>query len=299
MIPARVKEEEAKVFKNTLAKIVEAITPEKIISFGSRTDYYEYWSNFLPIGSSHHFTYHDLLIVTKSDDERREHEILEKISKYNKAPIRITAVVHSITAVNKAILEGSMFFVTMCHKGTVVYDTNNFPLAVPNKDLNELDLRLQTEKDWHQSFGLAQRFQKVAVNSAVDELHDIALLMLHQAVEHTCIAIIKYVTGYRPVTHNLNRLLWLMENFTFEGTAVFPQVTKEETELFNVLLRAYSDVRYKYDYKVSGNTVFTLIERVSLLMGVAEELYHKKRNSLLEHTPADDSISRFSKTKVL
>lgn len=66
-------------------------------------------------------------------------------------------------------------------------------------------------------------------------------------------------------------------------------MTKEETELFNVLHRAYSDVRYKEEYKVSGDTVLILIERVKSMLDFAEEIYQGKK-TWLESTLASDQI---------
>jgi len=282
MIPTHVREQERELFEETLAKIAKAIAPEKIICFGSRTNCEQMWSNFLEKGNIHHYAYYDLLIITKAGDERREHEILDKISKYNKAPIHITAVVHSITAVNTAIQKGNRFFVTLYYKDTVLYDNNNIPQALPNANLDKQELAISADKEWSKSFGLGEKFYKVAVTCVTDELYDIAVFMHHQA------AIIRYYTGYRPATHNLNRLLWLMENFTVEGTTVFPQVTKEETELFNVLLSAYSDVRYKQGYNVSGDAVLTLTERVNHLIEGIKQLHSKKKNSF---EPAQKSTS--------
>lgn len=76
-----------------------------------------------------------------------------------------------------------------------------------------------------------------------------------------------------------------------KGTGcIFPRITKEEAELFNILHRTYSDVRNKEEYKVSGDTVFILIERAKRLLDVAEEIYQGKK-AWLKSTLTSDQIN--------
>jgi len=218
MIPVNIKLDERKVFTDTLEKIVADIAPEKIICFGSRSAYHESWSNFLPIGNTNYFTYYDILIATKEGNDQKE--ILDKIAAYNKAPIHITALVHSIATVNKAILNGNPFFVTICKKGSIVYDSQNVALSIPDKELDVKKINNRAERHWQQLFGLAEVYFSRGDNTRWDR-NEIALFMFHQSVEYACQAIIKYCTGYRPMTHDLKRLLFLMENFIDEKIMVF------------------------------------------------------------------------------
>jgi HEPN domain-containing protein len=283
MIPTNIQHEEREVFTDTLAKIVKAIEPEKIICFGNRTDYYESWSSFRPKGSARYLAYYDILIITKEGDDRKDYEILNLIDAINEAPIHFTAVVRSIGAVNKAIREGSLFFVAMHNKAMTVYDNYNVPLAIPDGELDEQKLAGWADDDWNRLFTLAKKYHILAgmcVSRATDPLHDMSAFMLHQSVEVACRTIIRYYTGYRAETHDLRRLLWLMRNFTLEGENVFPQNTDEEIELIDTLDNAYSDVRYGHDYEVPVGVILTLLPRVRSFMEVAEKLYREKRHSL-------------------
>jgi HEPN domain-containing protein len=100
--------------------------------------------------------------------------------------------------------------------------------------------------------------------------------MLHQAVEHTCGALIRIFTGYRPNTHNLTRLLMMVESFTRHLHAVFPCMTREEKEIYAILQRGYLDARYKEDYTVPPAILQLLIERVGQLQTIAAGLYNEK-----------------------
>ena len=96
--------------------------------------------------------------------------------------------------------------------------------------------------------------------------------MLHQAVEHTCSALTRVFTGYRPNTHNLIRLMMLVESFTKEMTKVFPRVTPQDEEISRVLHRGYLDARYKDDYEVPSTTLKLLIDRVERLQELGKRL---------------------------
>lgn len=279
MIPINITLEERKIFTDTLEKIVSEISPEKIICFGSRTDYHESWSNFLPTGNMNYFTYYDILIATKEANVQKEHEILEKIAAYNKGPIHITALVHSMATVNKAILKGNPFFVTVYKKGMIVYDSENVPLSIPDKELDVKKLNIRAERHWQQLFGLAEVYFSRGLNTRWDQ-NEIALFMFHQSVEYACQAIIKYCTGYRPMTHDLKRLLFLMENFIDEKIMVFSdeQETKDIDTLFNI----YKDVRHCRKCKVYNPTIGIVRSRVRRFLEIVAKIHDEKKKLLKE-----------------
>jgi hypothetical protein len=90
--------------------------------------------------------------------------------------------------------------------------------------------------------------------------------MLHQAVEHICSVLINTSIGYRVTTHNLQRLLSLLENM-FPGVAEdLLGATVVEQQLFNLLNDSYSEVRYNEAFEVTPAQVETLYSRVSILV---------------------------------
>jgi uncharacterized protein len=52
-------------------------------------------------------------------------------------------------------------------------------------------------------------------------------------------------TGYKPKTHNLDKLKRYAKRFSEELEKVFPDNTPEEKHLFDLLKRGYIDARYK------------------------------------------------------
>lgn len=291
MMLSNIMEKERTAFADAVANIVASVAPEKMICYGRRMDYHESWSKFLPAVDAHCLSYYDMLIVTKETDEQRESEILRRIDACAKAPIHITALVHSIAAVNKEIRGGNAFFVAMYHKGMVVYDSKNIPLTIPDAELDEQKLARKAEKDWNQSSGLAEKYLTVAgmcVARATSDLWGISVLMAYEAAAHSCRAIIKYYTGYWAETPDLRRLLLLMKNFASAGEAVFPRGTQEETELFDALINAHNDKRHRDDYKVEPWIMGMARSRARHFVEVVEKLHEEKRNATLMQGQSGD-----------
>jgi HEPN domain-containing protein len=265
--------------RQAVSAIVTAFAPEKIICYGTRTWLTHTWSSFDPVLDSTMNTDYDLLIITKSGTKRREHEILDLVSQHSTPGSRIIAVAHSLCAVNEALEQGRPFFANIYKQGILVYDFSGIPLATPSV-CDNLEQSADIHAQWDQHFGLAVKFLEGASYYIASGSAALAVFMLHQATEHTSIALIKTCIGYRPSTHNLNRLLALTENFSEYPSYVFPQVSQEEIDLFNTLARAYSDVRYTETFKVSIEKAETLRQRVKDLQEIAVKLYNEKIQKL-------------------
>ncbi len=102
---------------------------------------------------------------------------------------------------------------------------------------------------------------------------DVALFHLHQSVEHTCSALIRCITGYRPSGHNIKRSLALVGNLTPVASNIFPCNTEEEISLLRLLDKSYSSARYDLDFIVKPEVVQTLHKRVIKLLSASEKIY--------------------------
>lgn len=270
-------------------KIVQVISPEKIICYGSRTHTFQDWTCFWE-GDGYKEcifpTTYDLLVITGEVDKRPEHDIIEIIEQQAEAmACNVTSIAQKITAVNEALASGSRFFTTIFHKGLLLYNGSGIPLTTPLQELGIDVIQSNIEAHWGQCFGLAQRFFTSAAHCLQDGWPEQAVFNLHQCVQHTCMALIRAFTGYRSNTHNLSRLLALVENFSFVPSTVFPCLTKEETHLFQLLSKAYSDARYNEQYTISADIAKILTERVKELLTIAEQLYKQKLLDLKESQP--------------
>lgn len=268
---------------NQLAQLVQKIAttiyPEKILCYGYRTSIYQDWSCFKENTGNQETikATFDLLVITNSDNKLADHEILQKIDQIVATlDCEVTTVVQPLEAANELIAKNSRFLTTIYHKAVLVYNAGNSALIAPPAAPSFDETIRKLETTWNKCFSVAERFYKTACFCLDNGWNEKAMFDLHQATQHTCMALLRVYTGYRSTTHNLSRLLALIENFSFIPSSIFPCITEEETALFNILNRAYSDARYKEDYIIPIDVANVLKKRVHQLLLVAEKLYNKK-----------------------
>ncbi|GAA3922658.1 HEPN domain-containing protein [Chitinophaga oryziterrae] len=271
-----------------IQRIVQAIYPVKIICYGYRTCTMDDWSCFFD-GDTHNKrinpTY-DFLIITNDEEKRAHYEIIE-IAEQQAFPMGCdtTIIVQQLNEANKALENGSRFISTVYRKGVMLYNGNGLPLSTPPDESDISVLKNLLEDNWHRRFGMSRRFLKTANYCFDNGWNEQTIFDLHQSVEHACVAIIRVYTGFRPTTHNLSRLLDLICNFSQELVTLFPRQTKEETDLFNTLNRAYSEARYNEKYTVTTEIAKILLGRVTTLLDLAEKFYDRKQLSLESSQP--------------
>jgi uncharacterized protein len=256
-----------------VSRIVAVVRTAKIFCFGIRRREFHSWSCFLERREKEPEFSFDLLVVTTVEERRQRFEVLDAIeTALAETRIATSVCVHSVEAVCQAIADGSMFFSTVCSSGMVLYQDTL------GSEACEVDCAMFNDVhdrggDWMRSYRLAGDFLRGALHFCSLGAGSIAVFMLHQAVEHTCIALSRLVMGYRPSTHNLRRLLAMTGNFTDIGCSKFPCNTAEEAALFFALSRAYSDVRYKEGFDVTEVNARILAERVRGFYEEAGKIY--------------------------
>jgi HEPN domain-containing protein len=267
-----------------IQKIVQAVHPEKIICYGVRVSRYREWSCFLENSEDmeHFHPSFDFLIISPVEEKRNGHDISQIAEQQYLPPVSICCISHKINSINDALVAGQPFFCSLYYNGILLYDAGRTALSGPGDPEKGKLKKDRAQSHWTRWYGLAQYFLKGAADSLAYGRSDLTVFMLHQAVEHTCIALIRVFTGYRPNTHNLSRLLTIVENFSPMLMTVFPCITKEENELFKILQKAYSDSRYKDEYEIPVEKVAVLTERVKELQAIAESLYTERLASYSE-----------------
>ena len=272
-----------------LVKIIaKSVHPNKVICYGHRITIMSDWNCFSEERNQEngvHPTY-DLLLIVDEDEKLPEHEIIQAVEqKVSPLDCDVTVVVQSLSAANKALENGNRFISNVYQNGVLIYDRDGDPLSVPPVKSDLEMLRSKIESDWNRCFDIAQCFLKKARYCFDNGWYEQGAFDLHQSAQHACMAILRAYSGYRSTTHNLSRLLGLIASFSYQPLAVFPCVTKEETNLFNTLNRAYSDARYNEKYVVPKETALILLRRVEDLLGIIQQLYEEKRISLKSSHP--------------
>jgi len=267
--------------------IANAIRPEKIILFGMYGTTVG-GPNFLAdskltdlMGS------YELLIVTRRGDRRFDYELQDIIENRCKCHTSVTVLVHDIDYVNKCLSEGHYFFSMIRRRATLLYDGGNIPLIEGARpDLKQI--RVVAEKDLERWGGQAKVFYRSALFNREQKELKIAVFLLHQAAEHMYQAIQLVFTGYKPCTHNLDKLRRYTNRFSIELATLFGRDGKDDDGLFRLLQQGYIDARYKEDYNITEETLDRLMDRVGTLLSIGERLCRNRLTSLDRMNGADD-----------
>jgi HEPN domain-containing protein len=246
--------------------IVKAVHPEKIILYGM------YGVDPLPVG-------YDLLIVTPRGQRRYDHEIQDIIENKCRMHASVTVLVHDIDHVNQRLSEGQYFFSLLKEEGVLLYDAGMVPLThAAYPDL--LRVRMTAQKDFDRWSHQARAFFDSAVFNQQKREYWLAVFLLHQAAEQIYQAILLAFMGYKPCTHNLDKLRRYTYRFSIELSLLFPRDGAGEDHLFKLLLTSYLDARYKEDYFITENELQELILRIEKLLAIARRICHNRFVSL-------------------
>jgi uncharacterized protein len=267
--------------------IVKAVDPEKIILFGSHATGRWVEDRYVEDHILHEYiSDYDILVITKQDDKRKDYEVQDIIKNRCRYKNPVIVIVHDIDYVNMMLGEGHYFFSDIEKEGVMLYDAGNTPLA-ERRPLTPAEMKRIAEEYFEQWYRSAKGFYDSAILiSGIDQLK-IAVFNLHQAAERTYNAIELVFTGYKPNTHNLEKLKHYTRNFSKELVAVFPEDTPYEVHLFDLLKRGYVDARYKKEYVITAEELQVLIERVGRLQEVADRICREKIGKFEK----DDTVS--------
>jgi len=262
--------------------IVQAIHPEKIILFGvygTESDGIPFNDPVLAERFPPGLKAYDLLVVTREGDRRSDYELQDIIENRCRDAAPVTVLVHDIGYVNKRIEEGHYFFTMVRKEAILIYDAGRTGLATPVvPDLARI--RMIAQRDFDRWRKQARAFFRSAEFNVDQGEWKIAVFLLHQAAEHIYQAILLAFMGYKPTTHNLDKLRRYTNRFSIELACLFPRDSAEEDRLFRLLISGYVDARYKEDFEITGQEVALLTERIRRLLEIAESVCRNRLLSL-------------------
>jgi uncharacterized protein len=249
--------------------IVHAVHPEKIILFGVYSAGAEaaLFTASLPAG----LRAFDLLVITREADRRSDYELQDIIENRCRNEVPVTVLVHDISYVNQRIAEGHYFFSMIREEAIMLYDAGKTELVTAGvPDLPRI--RMMAQQDFDRWRRQAWAFFRSAEFNLGHEEWKIATFLLHQAAEQMYQAILLAFMGYKPTTHNLDKLRRYTNRFSIELTLLFPRDNEEEDRLFRLLVSGYVDARYKEDFVISRSDIKILTERIRRLLEIAERI---------------------------
>ncbi len=269
-------EHKQKQLREITGIIVKAVDPEKVILFGSHATSRWVEHRYTEGGITYEYiSDYDILVITKSGENRKDYEVQDLIENRCVYKTPVTVITHDIDFINKMLTEGQYFFTDIEKEGILLYDAGITPLA-ERKPLSTAEAKAVAQKYFEQWYYSAQTFLKIARYCYQEGDLKEGAFNLHQATERTYNAIVLVHTGYKPKTHNLDKLKRYSKRFSEELEGVFPYNTPEEKHLFDLLKRGYIDTRYKDHYEITAEELVILIERVSKLQTIAGRLCLEK-----------------------
>lgn len=189
------------------------------------------------------------------------------------------AVAMTHAEANQHLSDGDMFVCTVFQYGALLYSRTN---VLPSRKLflcHETLLQ-QTREGWRRWFSNSCQFMDCASYCLMEDKFNMAVFMMHQAVEQACKAMLKVMLHMRPNTHNLAWMLKLCCALAPEIASVFPRDTPEDRTLFNLLKNSYMESRYAAGFTVSGEEAWMLYYRTSTLLRIAGKLCNQRIGEL-------------------
>jgi HEPN domain-containing protein len=259
--------------------ITTAIRPEKIILFGIYASPAA-GAELHPEQRFPSFLYsYDILVVSRRNDQRCDHALQDIVENRCRFSTPVNVLVHDIDYVNSQLSQGHYFFSMISREAVLLYDAGIIPLVEgPSPDLARIIVT--AKKDFERWWPRASAFFNSAVFNKKQKEWRITVFLLHQAAEQTYQAILLVFTGYKPCTHNLDKLRRYTNRLSIELAMVFPRNTPEEDRLFKLLLQGYVDARYKEDYHITEEETTLLTERIARLQSVAARVCRNRFLSL-------------------
>jgi uncharacterized protein len=267
-----------------IVKIINEMTnPEMVILFGShaRGD----WVNDRYTEEGITYTYksdYDLLVIVLEEHKIKpsfEGKIRRKSKREGNVDTPINVIFHEIGFLNKELEEGNYFFSDIIKEGILLHDSGKINLAETRVlTSKEAAVKAQEYFDyWFQSAGQFLEFYQLAFDKSY---FNKAAFELHQATERYLVTTLLVYTGYKPKSHDLMLLYHDVCRHGKKFSDVFPKNNNEENRLFNLLQKAYSDARYKIDYRISPEDLSKLAERVVILRDLTESYCKMKIESI-------------------
>jgi predicted nucleotidyltransferase/HEPN domain-containing protein len=267
-------EHKQRELKGITETIVELVKPEMVILYGSYSR--GNWVEDMYMEDGIFYTYtsdYDILVITKHHQDMppglaKQTRRRVKKSKYLETNIQM--IFHDINFVNKELEEAHFFFVDIQKEGTMLYNSGNFELIKPPKELSSVTRAYLAQQYFDVRFKDANEFLDLVLEGVKIGKLKPSIFVLHQATERYYQTILLVFTHYKPRTHDLVILNKQSCSADARIKKVFPNKTEEEKHRFDVLVKAYIDSRYKPDYVVIPEELQWLISRVELLKELTE-----------------------------
>jgi HEPN domain-containing protein/predicted nucleotidyltransferase len=190
-----------------------------------------------------------------------------------------TVIVEHVDHLNNELQRGQYFYSDIKKEGILLFDSGRHTLAEA-RPLDPAEQQKYAREDFEHWFTSASGFVRTCVGAMEAGDNNIAAFLLHQATERFFTAIILTFTGYKPKTHDIEKLDHQASDLHPEFFKVFPRATPEQKQHFDQLKNAYIDARYKRDYVITREELEYLAARVRKLQELTKRICEEKITSM-------------------
>lgn len=273
-------EQKQREIAEILEIIKEEARPEKVILFGSHAGNKWVEDEYVEDGITFSYIsdYDFLVVVKKGEGQEKEHAMISHIeNRTNHIKNAVSPIVHDIDYVNEGLRFGQYFFTDIIREGVLLYDTGNYTFEEP-KVLTPAEEKQKAQGYFDIWFPYGGEFLIDAKNGYERGSYRKGAFELHQAAECFYNTVLLVFTGYKPKTHNLQKLRNYAKHTSTDLYTIFrtPPSDEREFHLFDLLKRGYIDARYKLDYHITADELQALIEKVTRMQCIVEKICLEK-----------------------
>jgi len=199
-----------------------------------------------------------LLILVSENKTNAVHDLAGIIKSRTKEKCSATLLIHTLSEFQTATGDQKYFLTNIILNGTALFKKDS---AV--REAKRLPVRsLSSAKDY-------LSYRNIIVNNMESWQEDyewacyapLKALMLHTMTEQICLGMLRFFTGYSPNHFSLSYLLELCSYFNSEVSTFFPRITEQDRNLFTLLSRSHSSLRYSGEDTFSEEDMNLLQER--------------------------------------
>ena len=206
-----------------------------------------------------------LLVLIPHNSQETNNQTQEHIESLCQPFYPVTAMVLDTSQFIDWLKSGHPFACQVLHHAETLYKEEGVVLGdSPANNVEELTNSNQVA--YVQGLNKVVEFLAGADLFRIRQQNRMAAFMLHQAVEHALLTILKMTMGVKVNTHNLDKLIRYCSMIGFEASAIFPRKTEMDKKLFQLLQRAYVESRYGQDYNISYPDLIVLSNRAAGLL---------------------------------
>jgi HEPN domain-containing protein/predicted nucleotidyltransferase len=266
-----------------VAKAIEELFhPQIVILFGSYAKGTYVEDRYTEEGTIYEYVSDYDFLVVMENEAIKDYLIRDKITNRFHFHTPINIISHTIDYVNQGLAFGQYFFTDIVNEGILLHNSANYGFVEPKK-LSAEEEREKAQDYFDIWFESAETFLDLAEQCFRRGKLKIGMFQLHQSAENFYNCVLLVFTGYKPKTHNLEKLRSYTKSISEELYSIFPDHPddNEDKYQFELLKRGYIDARYKRDYAINLEQAENLFHRISKMKKIVDVICREKINSFV------------------